>query len=326
MPNTIINAALVPKIWSNKLWEEMQIETFFDRFVGTSENSIIVLDNKLQKEKGDTVTFGNVSKLTGAGVDGDAVLEGNEEAINTDAFSVTINQKRHAVRLDGILSEQKAPNDMRETAKNVLKMWFAEYVDKDKFTKLTASPTSYRTVYAGGKTTENTLTDTDLLTTDLISLAKRKAKLPPAAGINRIRPIMIKGKPHYVLVAHDWQLRDLKQSDKWINAQKDANIRGEDNPLFSGADGIWDGVIIYSHESIPITTTGATSANVGHALLLGAQAGIWAVSKKLYWKEKAFDYDNQQGFAGGIIHGFKKTVFNSQDYGCLQIMTGAKAD
>jgi hypothetical protein len=43
---------------------------------------------------------------------------------------------------------------------------------------------------------------------------------------------------------------DLAQNSTWRNAQQYANIRGEDNPIFSGALGVYDGVIVHEHEGI----------------------------------------------------------------------------
>lgn len=316
-----VPAALVPKIWSKALWEAAKTESYFEKFIGETENSIIQRVTDLEKDKGDTVIFGLLMQLAGEGVDGDNILEGNEEAMVFHDMLVTINQKRHGVRLEGLLAEQKSPYNMRTRAKGLLSNWFAQYRDKLFFSKLTANPSPNRILRAGGKA-ENALTDTDKLTFSLVSLAKRKAKL----FTPKLRPVMIKGEPHFVSVFHPWQIRDLKDDPMYEKAALNAAKRGNDNPLFTGALLMWDGVIIHEHENVPITTTGASGANVGHGLFLGAQSAVEAVSKKLYWREKAFDYDNQQGFAGGIIHGAAKSKYNDEDFGVIQIQTGAKAD
>lgn len=317
-----VPAALVPKIWSKALWVEALQESYFEKFIGEGENSIIQRVTDLEKEAGDTVTFGLLMQLTGTGVDGDNVLEGNEENMVFYDMSVTIDQKRQAVRLAGLLAEQKSPYDMRNRAKNLLKNWMAQYRDKKFFSVLTASPSANRVLHAGGKTAENQITDSDKLTLDLISLAKRKAQL----ATPMLRPVMVNGEPHFVAVFHPWQIRDLKSDANYKDAVLNAAERGKNNPLFTGAIAMWDGVIIHEHPWVPITATGSTGANVGHGLFLGAQAAVEAVAKKMYWREKAFDYDNQQGFACGIIHGVAKSKYNGEDFGCISILTGAKAE
>lgn len=315
-------ANLIPKIVGKKCWTEAKKDMFFERFTGTDENSIIQRDETLSKNKGDTVKFGLLMDLVGDGVGPGTMLEGNEESLSYYDMEVTLTSRRFGVRLDSELEEQKSPYDMAMQAKDKLKIRMAQYLDKLIFSTLTASPTTSRVFYGGDATAENEIVDADTLTTDLISKVKRAAKL----ATPKLRPVMVKGKPHYVLVAHEYAMRDLRTSDKWINAQKDANVRGEDNPIFSGAEGIWDGVVLFSHENVPWTATGASSAKVAHNLLLGAQAAVWAVAKDIYMREKTFDYDDQKGYGIGIIHGLKKSKFNDLDFGVMNIVTGAKAD
>lgn len=322
MATSKVPAILVPKIWHRAVWMEAKKQSYFEKFTGEDENSIIHRVTDLEKSKGDTVIFGLLMDLSGEGVDGDNTLEGNEEEMVFYDMEVKVNQKRHGVRIEGLLAEQKSPYPMRSKAKNLLGRWMAGYVDKLTFKRLTDAPSANRVVYAGGKAAENQITDTDVITTSLIEKIKRMA----TNATPKIRPVMIKGKPHYVWVCRDYQLRDLRNDERWMNAQLQANLKGENNPIFSGAEGIWDGVVIHTHENVPITKTGATGANVAHSLFLGAQAAVHAVAKKVYWREKAFDYDNQQGFATGIIHGIAKSKFNDEDFGVINVLTGAKFD
>ncbi len=317
-----VPAALIPKIWSKALWLEQARASYFEKFIGNDENSIIQRNTDLEKEAGDTVTFGLLMQLTGDGVDGDSTLEGNEESMVFYDQSVTINQKRQAIRLAGLLAEQKSPYDMRNRAKGLLKNWFARYRDKKFFTVLSATPSANRILRAGGKAAENLIADTDKLTLDLIALAKRKAEL----ATPMLRPVMVDGEPHFVAVFHPWQIRDLKGDPDYKAAVLNAAERGKKNPMFTGAIAMWDGVIIHEHAWVPVTATGASGANVGQGLFLGAQAAVEAVAKKLYWREKAFDYANQQGFAGGIIHGVAKSKYASEDFGCFVLQTAAKAE
>ena len=69
-----------------------------------------------------------------------------------------------------------------------------------------------------------------------------------------------------------WAARYLKADPVWQAAQQNAAIRGSKNPIFTGALGEYDGVVLYEYERIMNTKTGASSANVVHNLLLGQQA------------------------------------------------------
>lgn len=290
--------------------------------VGEGPNSVIQKLTNLKKQPGDTINFGLTTKLSGSGIAGDSTLEGYEEAISSYAQSVTVNQIRNAVRIAGNFEEQQACYDMRKDAKEKLKIWLAEYIQDQFFTTLGTNPTSGRVVYCSADHTAIADFDSDdKLTTAYISKAKRLAELASP----KVRPIMVNGKPHYILVVHPYAMRDLRADSTWLAAQEYAGIRGNENPLFSGAEGMWDGVIIHSHPSVRRFIS-ATTNYVCSNLLLGAQAGAWAVAQEPFWVEKKFDYDNQMGFATGMIQGFVKTQFNSQDYGLVTVYSEAVAD
>ena len=138
--------------------------------------------------------------------------------------------------------------------------------------------------------------------------------------------VKVNGKDHWVMIIHPYMARDLKLDTVWLEAQKHANVRGEDNPIFSGALGVFDNVVIHEHENISITTTGATSAPVGHALMLGAQAGALAVAQETNWAEKTFNYGKSAGFEVDTILGVGKSKFNSVDFATIQVMASAAAD
>lgn len=98
------NHALAVKLWSRKLFREALRQTFMSRYMGETSDSMIQLLTDTQKGPGDKVTVGLRMQLSGAGIQGDATLEGNEEALTTYNTSVTIDQLRHAVRSSGYSS------------------------------------------------------------------------------------------------------------------------------------------------------------------------------------------------------------------------------
>ena len=320
--NTTVPEALVQKAWAKQLWKEAEKDNFFAKFTGTDQNSIIQIKTELKKDKGDKITIPLVMRLTGEGVTGDNQLEGNEEALQFYDCGVVVDQIRHAVRLEGQMEEQKTSLNLRAAAKDGLKTWLTEKQEKMIVKALTANPTSEHTVFAGARTSENTITASDVMTTDLISKAARKAKtLSP-----KINRVTVNGKKYYVMLVDNYQARDLKADPKWVEAQKYCAERGVDNPIFSGMLGVWDGVVLHEYENLLRTTTGAASAKVGHALLLGCQAGIKAIAKEPSWKEKSFDYDNQVGFATGMILGIAKAKFNEKDFAVVQVLTSSADD
>ena len=320
--DTKVPEGLVQKAWAKQLFKEAERDNFFNKFTGTTANSIIQVMSDLKKDKGDKITVPLLMRLTGEGVEGDNTLEGNEEALQFYDFSVEVDQIRHAVRLEGEMEEQKTQLNLRTQAKEGLKVWLREKIEATITAALVANPTAEHTVFAGGKSAENLLTPTDIMTCDLISIAARKAKTMTP----KIRRPVINGKEYYIMLVDPYQARDLKKDQRWIDAAENCAERGSNNPIFTGMLGVWDGVVVHEYENLPRTTTGASSAVVGHALLLGCQAGVKAIAKEPYWREKTFDYGNKAGFATGMIWGAGKSVFNGKDFAVVQAMTSSAND
>lgn len=118
------------KQWARKLYADALKQTYISKFIGSGSSALIQKRTELNKDAGDRVTVGLRMQLSGTGVEGDATLEGNEEALVTYTDNVLINQLRHAVRSDGKMSEQRIPFSVREEAKTGLADWFADKMDR----------------------------------------------------------------------------------------------------------------------------------------------------------------------------------------------------
>jgi N4-gp56 family major capsid protein len=137
-------------------------------------------------------------------------------------------------------------------------------------------------------------------------------------------------------------LAKLKLDPDFLANVRNAGVRGNSNPLFSGAIVTIDGLVIHEYRHV-FNTYGATAGtitNVGwpgykwgataaqngqRTLLLGAQALGIADLGTPYWNEEVWDYDNQNGVSIGKIMGMKKPVFhsiytcNAQDFGVIAV-------
>ena len=110
------NSPVAVKLWSRKLFQEALKQTWMYRFIGSSDNSMIQLLDDTQKGPGDRITVPLRMQLTSLGIQGDATLEGNEEALQVYTDNLFINQLRNAVRSGGKMSEQRVPFSVREQA------------------------------------------------------------------------------------------------------------------------------------------------------------------------------------------------------------------
>ena len=325
---TEISPELRLEAWAKSTWSAGLAKSFFNKFTGNSAENIIQIKEELAKTAGDTIHIPLLMPLTGAGVSGDNQMEGNEEELIYRDFSVTIDQIRNAVRLKGKMEEKKVQLDMRKDARTALSKWLSDYIDKKIFEELSTDPTPDRVVFGGTATSEDSIGASDTFSTKLIGKAKRIAL---ADENTMIKPVRIDGIDTYVMVIDQWQARDLMADEVWLNAQQYANVRGKDNPIFSGALGLYDGVVIHQCNRVKRTETGSGGTKVGHALFLGAQAAVFAVGENPTWFEDNFDYGNKIGYSFGRIFGIKKAQFkydgtNFTDFGCVNVLTASEDD
>ncbi len=349
-----VNHPLAIKKWSNELMSEALKKTHALQFMSKSKDSLITIKTDLtDKEGGDRIRVGIRSQLRGDGVEGDGTLEGNEEALETFYQDVLINQLRHAVRSQGKMSEQRVPFTVRDEARDGLGDWWSDRIDTWFFNQITGNTAQSDGRYVGFNATaapdldhvtfgnsgvlgatlaagEGSLSNTTVAKMNLtyIDTALEKAKLAK----NALRPITINGKKHYVMFLHPYQVTSLRTNTatgQWQDIQKLVVQGGAqtDNPIFTGALGMYNNVVLHESVRIPVSPN---NTSVRRAVLCGAQAASIAFGrgfgKEVFsWVEELFDYKNKLGVAAGCQAGMVKTRFDGSDYGTVVCPTWATA-
>lgn len=225
----------------------------------------------------------------------------------------------------------------------------------------TRSATAAR-YYCGGQTAAGVLS-TRVASPDLIGTAadyvfgtkvieevRRIAIQEIASGdyLPPMRPIRVDGGEYFLMLIDPLQGKALRADTAWLNSKYYVDVKGKTNPLFSGALGIWDGVVI---RECPLlhrrTGAGGTTApeyfdatgeavdsgkTVARALFLGAQAGVLAYGKMPITEEgfKDVPVKAQWMTHSRWIAGAKKTAFTNatsgsaiadSEYGCIIVDT-----
>lgn len=317
-----IPANLVPKVWAKKVWREGVKDSYFDKFTATDGSNVVHKNKDLENVKGDSVVFGLMMNLTGSGVEGNRQkLAGAEDTLNIYDFTVNTKLVRNAVsRYEA--DDQRTQYDMLKEIKIALKQWLSDWLDDRLISRLSYNPSNGEVLYASAAGTQSSITANDKLTTTIISRAKRKAMMHAP----KVQPVKVDGMDKYIMLVHPWAARDLKDDPKWLAAQQNANIRGSKNPIFTGALGEYDGVILYEYERVQTGNIGASSANVCQNLLLGKQAACFAVSRPAKHIEQTDDYGNIAGNGIAFYGAVEKTNFNGKDYGVINVMTGGAVE
>lgn len=327
--------------WSGEVFGEYLAQNPFYTFMGGSSHNIIQVKEELTKAPGDAITVQLRAKLTGAGVTGGTALKGAEEDLVFYDQRLGVDTLRHAVMLRGEMSEKRVAFDLRNQAREALVDWATDKLRKDVVAALTDTSVGRdrsRYLYGVSDANWNATHATalgnvdgtnDKLTTVAISRAKRKALLE---GGRKVRPFLLKAgdkvEEVYVLFAHPYAVRDLLADDdfKALNTYIPTTL-GE-SVLVHGQryKGMWDGVMIFETEMPLLADAGASSIDVAHNVLCGAQACAVAWGKRTNYKEDVDDYGHQNGFAIDEIRGVSKLVFNDIDHGVVNVFSAAVAD
>ena len=118
-------------------------------------------------------------------------------------------------------------------------------------------------------------------------------------------------------------------------ANRDARVRGEDNPLFTGDSLVWDGMILREIPEIAaITGVGAGAIDVEPVYLCGAQAIGTAWAQRTKSTTDTDDYEFMHGVGVQEIRGIEKLRFGTapgdtttpKDHGIATAYFAALAD
>jgi N4-gp56 family major capsid protein len=364
---TAARPGLTPIIWDSDFFTEYVRTNQFSRYFGTSMDAMIQVKDDLTRKNGDSVVFPTVRRLIGAGVTGNTVLEGNEEILNARSLQLTVGVIRHAVAVSD-WDEQKSVIDLRNAARDALIIWAKEKIRNDIISSLGAITANadvsltYAAATAGQRNTwminnadrvlfgaavanavsgvfatalatiDNTA---DKMTCAILSLAKRRARVASP----HIRPIRVNNDEEwFVVFMPSLPFRDLRADPVMIAAQQYANVRGENNPLFTSGDLVWDGMIIREIPELPVlltTDTGGSTIDVAASYLCGAQALGVAWAQRSRSTTNVRDYDFMHGVGVQEIRGIGKLRFGVDattdkttpvDAGIHTIWTAAVAD
>jgi len=312
--------ALAPIIVQRQLFLEQKKAAYFSKFFSPSGDMPVFEKSDFTKAKGETMTFGLITRVTGSPITGNATVKGKEDKLTTYSFSMTLDRYRYAIMDDGALTRQRFVGDIPSEIKSALTVWGAEEIDKQCMAALVASPTNV--LYGGDATRIDNLKAADKLTPQLISKMKAIALTQRGNGKTPLRPVMVDGKKYLVLLISPDVAVDLKYDETFMAAQKDAAERGSNNPLFTGMLGIWDGVVIHEHENVPIFSNGGQGSNIKYSkcTLMGASALCWAWGERPSIVEEDEDYGEFKGYCWRMTSMVKKPVFNSNDYGSIQVI------
>ena len=165
------------------------------------------------------------------------------------------------------------------------------------------------------------MNSSDVMNTQLLDELQNYAKT--ADGKYAMRPIRSKnGEEYYLLVLHPKAAIDLRNDPRW-EKRAIAAMTGkgslENDPIATGAIGVWEHIII--KEAQFIKTHEGDGVTVARNLLLGAEAAVMANAQNLDYTEELLDHKRVLSCAADEIRGINKLTFDGTDLNIAQIPT-----
>ncbi len=300
------------EVWAKDTLRRVKVQGYWGRFVGGEGSGMpIIQKTELLNKPGDLIHVQVTDPLTGSGQVGDTarVVE-NEESLATTEIKLASVLYRHGVRVNA-RAQKKSILDLAAEARMRLDEWMRNLIDIKRFTLFlgttsavlpsalsgeiyTPNAVSFDDV-AGSGLDSTTPSIDDVDSTDVVSVKGLQA-LKVRLRVQLAKPLMMDGRPHYVFVTHPYSTFQLKQDSRYEAWVREAADRGKDNPLFTGALCVIDGMIIHDHENVPIVTNSG-GLKVSRGIAFGAEAFVEALDENIRFDQDTFDYGNQYGLA-----------------------------
>lgn len=358
---------------SQSLWKPIIRDTFFGDLIESRElKRAIVRETVLGHNAGDAVSISQIRALTGSGVTNCDVLDGREECPGDDTNVVHLGRIRHAACMlqCGCWERQRAKYvRTRDMVIDSLKRWVSDYplstsvalqlagytgpnfvAPDGSLRPVTRQFRGFNTVYApsnhyavkdkdlvpiaGQANGEDQITEKDRMS---VAVLRRISATLGNSCYGNMRPLT-KNNGRYVLFLHPTQIADLKADPEWTDVYVNAAAAGKDNPLFTGALGMFDGIILREACELPngLHQDGSINANVRRAVLVGENAltlvlggyrctgtsgKVHTIPFNIMYSKK--DYDDKQNIGISMIFGIVKNRFNGKDSSVSVISTYA---
>lgn len=364
-----VNDAKAVKRFSANLFVDASREGYFDsHFSGKGDTAQapvqVLLD--LSKDAGDTISYDLSMQLTQKPVYGDNRLKGKEGALKFATDTVSIDQIRCGVSAGGKMSRKRVLHDLREVARARMAEWWgrlndeetamyaagsrgvnSEFIEDLGYTGYAnnsfAAPDTAHLMYSGAATSKASLASTDKMALASIDKAVTKAKSMGGGTtqIPRIQPMRFEGEERFVLLMSpfdEYNLRTSTSTGQWLDIQKAAAAaQGQGNPIYKGGLGMYNNVVLHSHQLVVRFSDYGAGSNVAasRSLFMGKQALVRANGNtgdglRMDWNEEMDDRGNELIITSSTIRGTKKARFtvpngSSYDLGLIAI-DSASAD
>jgi len=309
---------------------------------------VIQVHENFQSQAGDRVTIANTARVSGRGVEGDALLRDTGEDLDTYSMDVYIQPIAQQLRTSGLLSEQRTLLNYRKEFRMKLAQWAARKIEESVILTLSGLTTYYgntldtygqgssgantessvfgnsisaltdtgnaatsHLLFAGDATSDATIGSDDVLTAQLLT----KLQTVALESLNiPLEPLRIEGDDAFILMCSHQGVEQLLYDPDFVQAQR-ANTYNKQNPLLTGVIGKFGMFYVKPYPKML-----KPAANVSRALVLGQNAMHFCKKDDWTWWEGFEDNaERRKVMAISAFLGMAPTTFNSERRNVLAV-------
>jgi N4-gp56 family major capsid protein len=244
--------------YSQSITKEVTKKSKVKPFIATSENDTTSIIKTVLKtcEMGSIVGVEMEDSLVESGAVGNVDFSASGEELKNIKQFIKIDRFQHAVPSTQSIVNQRNADKFKTSAKDRLSNWGTMKFDKVFFSAMSADCTNIVACGHHSDTATAGILKANVLTTADVEEAKRRALLGVDAAGNPVPPLLAirttqnENAGYYdevemfIMFVGTNSARNIKNDANWEAARRDALERGKTNPIFTGALGFWDGVLL----------------------------------------------------------------------------------
>lgn len=268
------NSALRQEVWSELVRRDARQKNVIREFIGAEGSGKPIVEKRdLSAGGSDKVTFTTTAPIRGLGVLGESQLKDATKKLRFGTFNVTVDLIRHAVSWTQVLRLMRfTGKTLDQLSAEVMADWYGRKEQDDILISLRNAGvlnSGTNLVRPNGVSATANLAATDLLNTGVIESGKQLLMSLGAKEMGIEKDVSGHETPKFLFFGPEWAIRGLRSSSTYLQALRDADVRGPENRLFSGKYAMWDNNVIYSHNIQIDTADGRQGSPLAPIAYLG---------------------------------------------------------